>query len=551
MEFSSPLAAMQPPPRPFGFGRDITNVPRPRHNPFGKPNFNFRDLSMKKHSSDYFTLKTGVRGSSPTASLAADLSQNFHIDQSPQLPTPRRSLFTSGLFTAEINREGATTPPIKPSWEGVTTPPIPSSSPGYAGDSMDISPLPHKPPFSFIQDIQVQSPTPEPSPDEDMISSCEVTASNFLQAPPVRPLERKRSAYLRPAFARSRPASTTNVPNNKPQEQLPPFKFGAGGNGLTTSISTSSLDECFKASPPQEKNPFDSSIDCPPRPRHLFAGASILARGNGSPINIQVKRSVTSMPRPRKQFRRSLSMFEHPEDVMKQEKQYVPSGLQSIMDVDEVPCLKLPHFIPDGDRPEHGSLPRITHDTMINVLDGKYNDQFEKTLIVDCRFEYEYDGGHIQGALNYNDKEKLAKDLFTNVQPNTLVIFHCEYSNHRAPLMASFIRKQDRAVNASQYPKLSYPEVYILDGGYSAFFSNHRSRCYPQNYVLMDDAAHESACERGLGRLKGRGKLSRAQTFAFGQSCQMEDSPSRSASDACMMLDGTPGRMFARRMASY
>lgn len=115
---------------------------------------------------------------------------------------------------------------------------------------------------------------------------------------------------------------------------------------------------------------------------------------------------------------------------------------------------------------------------------------------------------------------------------------------------AAFIRKQDRTVNAIHYPKLSYPEVYILDGGYSSFFQNHRARCFPQNYVLMDDAAHESACERGLGKLKGRQKLSRAQTFAFGQSCQMEDSPSRTMADIVMALD-TPGRLSARRMASY
>jgi M-phase inducer tyrosine phosphatase len=85
MELSSPLAAMQPPPRPFGFGRDIPNS-RPRHavsSSFGgSNNFNFRDLSMQKSRSDYFGFKAPpLRGSSPTASLAADLSQNFHIDQ--------------------------------------------------------------------------------------------------------------------------------------------------------------------------------------------------------------------------------------------------------------------------------------------------------------------------------------------------------------------------------------------------------------------------------------------------------------------------------------
>ena len=47
---------------------------------FGSGNFNFKDISMRGMSSDYFSLKPG-RGVSPTASLAVDLSQNFHIDR--------------------------------------------------------------------------------------------------------------------------------------------------------------------------------------------------------------------------------------------------------------------------------------------------------------------------------------------------------------------------------------------------------------------------------------------------------------------------------------
>ena len=89
MERSSPLAAMQPPSLPFGhwgcrgeaessysqcggqYGGQLK---------FGPSSFNFKDLSMAKAPMDYFNLKP-ARGSSPTASLAADLSQNFHIDQ--------------------------------------------------------------------------------------------------------------------------------------------------------------------------------------------------------------------------------------------------------------------------------------------------------------------------------------------------------------------------------------------------------------------------------------------------------------------------------------
>jgi M-phase inducer tyrosine phosphatase len=50
--------------------------------PFGPNSFNFRDMSMKKTSAsgDYFALPS-IPGSSPTASLAADMSSNLHVDQ--------------------------------------------------------------------------------------------------------------------------------------------------------------------------------------------------------------------------------------------------------------------------------------------------------------------------------------------------------------------------------------------------------------------------------------------------------------------------------------
>ncbi|PLN82011.1 hypothetical protein BDW42DRAFT_193398, partial [Aspergillus taichungensis] len=84
MEHSSPLAAMQPPSMLFGhcFRADAPTS-YPTYSPMGglgSSHFNFKDLSMKRPSADYFDVKP-VRGSSPTASLAADLSQNFHIDQ--------------------------------------------------------------------------------------------------------------------------------------------------------------------------------------------------------------------------------------------------------------------------------------------------------------------------------------------------------------------------------------------------------------------------------------------------------------------------------------
>ncbi|KAM0796611.1 hypothetical protein BDR22DRAFT_518448 [Usnea florida] len=558
MERSSPLAAMQPPSLPFGrwgcrggaessysqyggqFGGSLS---------FGPSSFNFKDLSMAKEPTDYFNLKP-VRGSSPTASLAADLSQNFHIDQSPQLPTPRRSLFSSNLFGTLNGRERASTPPL------------PSSSPGPGNDSMEISPLPHKAPFVVTTRVE---PTPLTTPLEEVIPS--VSEDMMQDSPPEppklpAPSERRRSSLIRPSLSRTKGLTTTSISSKSARIECPPFKFA---NGHTTpSLPLMSTEECFASSPQKDARPHSAHSPAPlpmgpPRFKQPPSGLGGNLRSIGSPNVGHVRKPSNPLQRPRKQFRRSLSMFEHPGDVMKQEKAaFSAACLDSIMDIDDPPRLRLPHFNLDEE-----SLPRITKDTMVDVLDGKYCQCYDRSIIIDCRFEYEYEGGHIEGAINVNDKERLATQLFESpTTENALLIFHCEYSAHRAPIMAKFLRHKDRATNAHQYPKLTYPEVYILDGGYSSFFMEHKPRCYPQNYVEMGAQEHANACERGLGRIKQqRAKLSRAQTFAFGQhEQQVDDSPTASSRQPSSLMTGMDmavdaetisRRMQSRRLASF
>jgi M-phase inducer tyrosine phosphatase len=256
-------------------------------------------------------------------------------------------------------------------------------------------------------------------------------------------------------------------------------------------------------------------------------------------------------------------MFDHSGDMAKPKKEEVSSystALQSVMDIEEPHEPILPHFFPED---QNDRIPRITRSTMLEVLDGKYSDHYAHKMIIDCRFEYEYEGGHIDGAINYNDKELLASHLFdTPIEGRTLLIFHCEYSAHRAPIMARYIRAEDRNLNAEFYPRLTYPEIYILDGGYSSFFNEHRERCYPQAYVEMNDAEHVNTCEREMGRLRNnRRGLGRAQTFAFGDhDLAMQDSPTaagRANSRLCDhdVLGASPllgtDRAHARRMVSF
>jgi M-phase inducer tyrosine phosphatase len=300
-----------------------------------------------------------------------------------------------------------------------------------------------------------------------------------------------------------------------------------------------------------------------PKPHFSSLGSAAGVR-NGSPIAGHVRRTSNSFTRPRRQYRRSLSMFENPGDMIKPKKEEPAApacSLAAVMDMDEPHELALPHFFPEG---QNDSIPRIDRATLLEVLDGRYNEHYTHKLVIDCRFEYEYEGGHINEAINYNDKDLLSRHLFeTPMEGRTLLVFHCEYSAHRAPMMARHIRAEDRTANAECYPRLTYPEVYILDGGYSGFFGEHPVRCYPQAYVEMDAAEHASTCEREMGRLRQtRRGLNRAQTFAFGQREQsINDSPTAQGrsdqydSPSIMMMGASPilgsDRCHARRMASY
>ena len=100
MEASSPLAAMRGPSYMSAWGRSDMYISHPHahqpiSNPFASNAFDFGGIMLKEperpveRDFSYFNMKP-VRGSSPTTSLAVDLSQNFHIDS-----TLRYAAYTS------------------------------------------------------------------------------------------------------------------------------------------------------------------------------------------------------------------------------------------------------------------------------------------------------------------------------------------------------------------------------------------------------------------------------------------------------------------------
>ncbi|KAL5901739.1 m-phase inducer phosphatase [Pyricularia oryzae] len=105
------------------------------------------------------------------------------------------------------------------------------------------------------------------------------------------------------------------------------------------------------------------------------------------------------------------------------------------------------------------------------------------------------------------DQDLLVTHCFGSpIKVQTLIVFYCEYSVYRAALMARHIRAEDRNANCEHYPRLTYPEIYILEGGYRGFFEEYRSRCHPQAYVEMSAPEHKLTCEREIARLRRKRK---------------------------------------------
>ncbi|KAF3167082.1 cell division cycle- protein [Orbilia oligospora] len=496
MDFSSPLAAisrsegnwLQPTPLGpnFSFGPESPYTPR---------------LDVSQDSS-FFDLDMSMEAS-PTDCLAADLSQNFHIDKTPAFPTPRRSLFSSFDSARPF----------------VTTPPLPSSP--ACSDIMELSPLPHKPIF-----VKNRSKLSEVSPVMDSPCQMQRKPSNerkkLLQ--PRRPSQRTR-LFSQNIVLKSAGASKLSFTGEDDEK---PFKLG---NKKTSPIMA--LDDMFTASPEVVRVGLglglNESLGKPRMP--IFR--DLKSPADGSPLAGANRRTAAVRDGPPRKIacRRSLSMYNKAEDVISP-KQKLESKFcaESPSQVAARESQVLPCFGTEKD-----VLKRITRETMIQVLDGKYAEQYDELKIVDCRFEYEYEGGHIAGAININSTEQVDSILLSLRSESeaeakkTLLIFHCEYSAHRAPRIAHQLRSRDRQINMHRYPTLFYPEVYILDGGYSGFFAEHKERCEPQNYVGMDDSRHKALCEREMGKFRKATKFGRAMSYTFGANVANANNDSPSA----------------------
>lgn len=183
-----------------------------------------------------------------------------------------------------------------------------------------------------------------------------------------------------------------------------------------------------------------------------------------------------------------------------------------MVDNSRLPNTSIRHFKDADDL-----LPRIDEDELHQIITGRRGEVFDDFIIIDCRFNYEYDGGHIVNAINISSQKDLEDTFIHNLEyaypKRTLLIFHCELSVLRGPRMASHLRKCDRVLNKDSYPYLSYPDIVVLEGGYKKFYNKFRYHCYPQSYIEMKNENFRDKCLSEMDKIRLQAKLPRAHSF--------------------------------------
>ena len=161
-----------------------------------------------------------------------------------------------------------------------------------------------------------------------------------------------------------------------------------------------------------------------------------------------------------------------------------------------------PQLLPDGSGRQfrlpviagrHPDLKTISGSTLSDLLDGLYAGV--KYRIIDSRYPYEYEGGHVKTAENIFTEDMIEECFMdgdekkenTDLSEVVILIFHCEFSAERGPRLMRHLRNVDRQRNGVDYPKLKFPEIYVLEGGYHKFFESFSRHCAPRAYVKMLD----------------------------------------------------------------
>lgn len=181
------------------------------------------------------------------------------------------------------------------------------------------------------------------------------------------------------------------------------------------------------------------------------------------------------------------------------------------------------YCLPSSASHQHPSLRAITCDTLATAMEGGFGSRIRSLRVIDVRYGFEFEGGHIKSAENWQhgeDEQFLnaflppSKQPLSSVPPpydaerssqgesgRDILVFHCEFSSQRGPDFYKKLRERDRTLNQSVYPGLYFPEIYLLHKGYKEFWQTYPHLC-EGSYTEMNDPQHS----QDLRRMRAKSK---------------------------------------------
>lgn len=92
---------------------------------------------------------------------------------------------------------------------------------------------------------------------------------------------------------------------------------------------------------------------------------------------------------------------------------------------------------------KHSDLKSISAHIMAQLIRDEFSESVASFQIIDCRYPYEYDGGHIHGAQNIYTQEQIIAELVDSKTDTpksdadelkrNIIVLHCEFSSERGP----------------------------------------------------------------------------------------------------------------------
>lgn len=256
--------------------------------------------------------------------------------------------------------------------------------------------------------------------------------------------------------------------------RIPLEKLNSNSRQNRASYSQLSIDLSF-----QDENDDDDTAT---------SDESVEEDSSDSDDDMKVSPRYDQNSRPRAQ---TLSSVAHNKPWKSQSCSALPSRPLSLH------AFKRDYTLPTLAGSDIGGIPRIESSTLKQLLLGKFADQVHKYVIIDARFPFEYNGGHIKGAVNIENirdvrtflsaitNKRFTEESGAEPEESVIVIFHCEFSSHRGPKLCQMFRNWDRNLNMDRYPSTFFPDTYILEGGYKQFWTDYPGLCTPRAYIPM------------------------------------------------------------------